>query len=180
LRSTHHAKGDVDELFFRIGCQGLADLRFMESVVGQGAAHLIQRSGKLGRREAGAGGELAGTVKLSIDGGAGGAVHADGSDKCARRSPENQRDSTVHARACHVDGFVEAGCKELAHAFSRVFRIERSAFGLRQVAGEGIKPGGRHALERNAPDRKPAPWVQGASLGFGSQGLGGCRCFRAG
>ena len=132
----------------------------MEAVPGQGAAHLFQSMGEFGRGKAGAGRELAGALQLSIDGGALGPFHADGADKGARRAAEDEGHAVLLALALHLDGFIEAGGKELAQAFFQIFAVERRSLGLGKMAGQRGQAAGGNPFERDAPHRQAIPLDQ--------------------
>jgi hypothetical protein len=98
LRSRDDPKGDVDELFFGVGGEGVSDGGLAEAVVGKCAAHLREGAGKLVVGVARAWAELAGALELGVDGGAFCAVDGDGADEGARRAAKGEGDAVVERR----------------------------------------------------------------------------------
>ena len=137
--------------------QSLGNRRFVEAILCQRPAHLLQRLGQLGRGKTRAGRELAGALQLRIHGGALGAVHADGPDKCTWRPAKNQVNALLPALPIYLDILVKTGGKELAQTALQLFPVQRPSLGLGQVAGQRGQPAGRNPLEGDAPHRQALP-----------------------
>ncbi len=111
----------------------------VKAVLGQRQAHLLQSLIEFGGGKTGAGRQLAGALQLRIDGGALGAVHADRTDEGARRPAKDEGHAVLLANSLHLNGFKEAGRKELAQAPFQLFPAQGRSLGLGQMAGQRDK-----------------------------------------
>jgi hypothetical protein len=143
----------------------MADLRLHKAVVFKRLAHICKRLVQFGGGKAGTGIQLAGAVQLRVDRGAFCSVHADIADEAARRSAEDEFDAVLKRLTLYLDGFKEAGGKQLAQAFLQILNFERRAFGLGKVSGKRVKPRGVNALKRDSPDRQSLPFADGTGHG---------------
>ena len=130
----------VDELFLRMGRQGVGNHRRVKSVLSQRQAHLLQSLIEFGGGKPSAGRQLTGAFQLRIDGGALGALYADRADEGARRSAKDKGHAVLLADSFHGNGFKQAGRIEPSQALFQRFPVQRRSFGLVQMAGQRGKP----------------------------------------
>jgi len=114
-----------------------------------------------------AGSELSGAAELGIHGGALGSIHAYGSDESAGRSVKDEGHAVFLSYAFHLNGLELASGKKLAEAFPDVFRIERRALSLGEVAGKRVETTGIDAFERDMPHGQSDPMIECGVRGGG-------------
>jgi len=119
-----------------------------------------------------AGSELGGAAQLRIHGGALSSIHAYGSDERAGGAMKDQGHAVWLSDTFHLNRLKETCGKKLAEAFPDVFRIERRALGLGEVAGKRVKMAGIDAFERDMVHGQSKPMIQSAVLRLGGRLFG--------